>query len=94
MQYILNMRGNYDLSYVFVTTIIHKAQFVRVGPFPMISGVIVKSKEKLPLDPDYKPAPLPFLPLKSAVHSNGRRGKIHIYTHMHIYAHKHTHTQK
>ena len=30
------------------------------GPFPMISGVIVKSGEKFRLDPDYKPAPLPL----------------------------------
>ena len=42
------------------TAIIKKAQYVRVGPFPMISGVIMKSGEKFQLDPDYKPAPLPF----------------------------------
>ena len=42
------------------TAIIQKAQYVRVGPFPMISGVIVKSGGKFRLDPDYKPAPLPF----------------------------------
>ena len=42
------------------TAIIQKAQYVRVGPFSMISGVIVKSGEKVRLGPDYKPAPLPF----------------------------------
>ena len=30
------------------------AQFVRMGPLPMISGVIVKSEEKFRLDPDYQ----------------------------------------
>ena len=40
--------------------IIQKDQNVRVGPFPIISGVIVKSGEKFRLDPNYKPAPLPF----------------------------------
>ena len=35
-----------------------KAQFVRVGPFPMISGVIVKSGVKFRLDPAYKPLSL------------------------------------
>ena len=42
------------------TAIIQKAQYVRVGPFPMISGVIVKSGEKFRLDPGYKLTPLPF----------------------------------
>ena len=46
------------------TAIIQKPKYLRVGPFPMTSGVIVKSGEKFRLDPDYKPAPLPLpLPL-------------------------------
>ena len=44
------------------TAIIQKAQYVRAGPFPMISGVIVKWRDKFRFDPDYKPAPL-LLPL-------------------------------
>ena len=42
------------------TALIQKVQSVRVGPFPMISRVIVKSGEKFRLDPDYKTAPLPI----------------------------------
>ena len=59
--------GNCDLTETCVlvtatgTAIIQKAQYVRVGPFPMISGVIVKSGENFRLDPDYKPAALPFI---------------------------------
>ena len=50
--------GNCDLTetYILVTAtgiaIIQKAQYVREGPSPMISGVIVKSGEKFRLDPD------------------------------------------
>ena len=42
------------------TAVIQKAQYVTVGPLPMISGVIVKSGEKFRLDPDYKPAHSPL----------------------------------
>ena len=49
------------------TAIMQKAQYVRVGPFPMISGVIVKSGETFRLDPDYKPAPLPFTFTKNSI---------------------------
>ena len=52
-----------------MTAIIQKAQFVRVGPFPMISGVIVKSGETLRLDPDYKPLPLPIYMDDTLLHS-------------------------
>ena len=49
---------------VHVTAISQKAQFVREGLCPMIRGVIVKLREKVWLDPDYKPLPLPFLKKK------------------------------
>ena len=42
------------------TAIIQKAQYVRVGLFPMISRVIVKSGEKFRVDPDIKAGPLPL----------------------------------
>ena len=43
-----------------MTAIVDKAQFVRLGPIIMISGVFMKLGEKFQLDPYYKPAPLPF----------------------------------
>ena len=42
---------------------ISKDQFVRVGPFPMISGVIVKSREKFPLESRFKTTTLIFFSL-------------------------------
>ena len=47
---------------------------MRVGPFPMISGVmIVKTGEKVQLVPDYKPTTLLYFTLKERETVGGGR---------------------